>query len=208
MAAVLKGAADSFILGCNHPLWPSLGLIHGSRSSGDISRSWETVSSTARQNLLRAWQNGRLWWNDPDCVVLVDKPGSAARRNRADLTDNEFQFHATAIYAAGGLILDGDDLPRITPQRKAMLDKLLPPTGVAAQFADESLDLGVTRLQGRTMYSIFNWSDTPTIRTLPLDKRSTLKDYWTGKDLGTHDRDFNLPQLPARSALLIEATPA
>ena len=161
MTAVLKGAGDSFILGCNHPLWPSLGVIHGSRSSGDISRSWETVSSTARQNLLRGWQNGRLWWNDPDCVVLVDKTGSAARRNRADLTDAEFQFHATVIYASGGLVLDGDDLPRITPARKTMLDKLMPPIGIAAQFADESLEVGITHFPERSMYSLFNWSDAP-----------------------------------------------
>jgi alpha-galactosidase len=205
MAAVLKGAADSFILGCNHPLWPSLGVIHGSRSSGDIQRSWETVSSTARQNLLRNWQNGRLWWNDPDCVVLVDKPGSAARRNRADLTDNEFQFHATAIYAAGGLVLDGDDLPRITPARKAMLDKLIPPVGVAAQFPDESLDLGITHLPDRKMYALFNWSEAPVDRWISFDARSTLKDYWTGKDLGTHDASYKVTQLPAHSATLIEA---
>ena len=29
---------DGFILGCNHPIWPSLGVIHGSRSSNDIKR--------------------------------------------------------------------------------------------------------------------------------------------------------------------------
>src|ERR1043165_2612777 len=38
MQAILRGAGDSFVLGCNHPIWPSLGLIHGSRSSNEISR--------------------------------------------------------------------------------------------------------------------------------------------------------------------------
>jgi alpha-galactosidase len=47
-------------------MWPSLGLVHGSRSSNDIKRSWDRVMTTARQNLSRNWQNGRLWWNDPD----------------------------------------------------------------------------------------------------------------------------------------------
>ena len=51
MQAVLRGAGDSFILGCNHPIWASFGLIHGSRSSGDISRNWETFQKVARQNL-------------------------------------------------------------------------------------------------------------------------------------------------------------
>ncbi len=71
MQAVLRGAGDGFVLGCNHPIWPSFGLIHGSRSSADISRSWKEISETARQNLNRNWQNGRLWWNDPDAVVLT-----------------------------------------------------------------------------------------------------------------------------------------
>ena len=44
MQAVLRGAGDSFILGCNHPIWPSFGLIHGSRSSGDIKRTWDDFS--------------------------------------------------------------------------------------------------------------------------------------------------------------------
>ncbi|HJZ79527.1 MAG TPA: glycoside hydrolase family 36 protein, partial [Pyrinomonadaceae bacterium] len=91
MQAVLRGAGDGFILGCNHPIWPSLGLIHGSRSSNDIKRSWDRIASTGKQNLYRNWQNGRLWWNDPDAIVLM-----------GDLPLTEFQFHATVIYASGG----------------------------------------------------------------------------------------------------------
>ena len=45
-------------------------LIHGARSSGDIDRSWRTFSHTARENFHRNWENGRFWWNDPDCVLL------------------------------------------------------------------------------------------------------------------------------------------
>src|SRR5438874_7859348 len=35
MQAIRRGAGNAFILGCNHPLWPSLGLIHGSRSRSE-----------------------------------------------------------------------------------------------------------------------------------------------------------------------------
>ena len=48
MRAILRGAGDSFILGCNHPMWPSFGLIHGSRSSADIKRAWPTFEHVAR----------------------------------------------------------------------------------------------------------------------------------------------------------------
>src|SRR6185295_2608666 len=148
MEAVLRGAEDSFILGCNHPIWPSFGLIDGSRSSGDVKRTWEVVQKTGKQNLSRAWQNGRLWWNDPDAVVLT-----------GDLTEDEFQLHATVIYAAGGMILSGDDLTKIPAKRLAMLKKLLPPTAIAAEFEDESLRIGTVASTGKRMVCLFNWGE-------------------------------------------------
>lgn len=53
MAAVRRGAGDSFLLGCNHAIWPSIGEVHGSRSSRDIQRNWRTISGAARENLMR-----------------------------------------------------------------------------------------------------------------------------------------------------------
>lgn len=57
MEAALRGAGDGLILGCNHPIWPSFGLIHGSRSSGDIQRAWD-VQKVARQTLNRTGKTG------------------------------------------------------------------------------------------------------------------------------------------------------
>ena len=150
MQAILRGSGDGFILGCNHPIWPSTGLIHGSRSSNDIKRTWDRIATTARQNLSRNWQNGRLWWNDPDAVVLA-----------SDLTDIECQFHATAIYATGGMVLSGDDLTKLPPARAAMLRKLLPPSGVAATFDDATLRVGVVTVPAARMMCFFNWDDRP-----------------------------------------------
>ena len=153
MEAILRGVGRSFVLGCNHPIWPSLGLIHGSRSSNDIKRTWERIATTARQNLSRNWQNGRLWWNDSDAIVLT-----------GDLPDNEFQFHATAIYASGGMILSGDDLTKINEQKLAMLRKLQSPTGVAARFDDDSFRVGRIDLpKRRQVVSLLNWEDAPQI---------------------------------------------
>ena len=192
MQAILRAAGDSFILGCNHPIWPSLGLIHGSRSSNDIKRSWDRIVTTARQNLLRNWQNGRLWWNDPDAVVLT-----------GDLPDNEFQFHATAIYASGGMLLSGDDLTMISQPRLAMLKKLLPPTGVAAQFEDDSLRVGIVKLANARMVSVFNWHDKPQTISFRLPKPAVMTDYWNGIALGRHEGTFTIRELAPRSAKLL-----
>ena len=87
---------------------------------------------------MRNWQNGRLWWNDPDAIVLT-----------GELSEDEFRFHATVIFASGGMILSGDDLTTITPARLAMLKKLQPPTGKAARFADARLEIGEVDLDPR-----------------------------------------------------------
>jgi alpha-galactosidase len=188
MKAILRGAEDSFILGCNHPIWPSLGLIHGSRSSNDIKRTWERIETTARQNLSRNWQNGRLWWNDPDAVVLT-----------GDLPDNEFQFHATAIYASGGMILSGDDLTKIGDAKLAMLRKLQPPAGVAARFEDDSFRVGRIDLsRQRQVVALFNWDDALQTTSFSVASHTRITDFWNGTQVAEPRID-----LPPRSARLL-----
>jgi alpha-galactosidase len=195
MAAIARGAGDGFLLGCNHPIWPSVGLIHGSRSSNDIKRSWDRLMTTARQNLSRNWQNGRLWWNDPDAVVLA-----------ADLSDAECQFHATAIYATGGMVLSGDDLTTLAAARAAMLRKLLPPTGVAATFDDAGLRVGRIALADAEMICLFNWDDAASAIDLQLhDPVRGVSDFWTGASVTHQDGRITLT-LPPRSARLLKAT--
>jgi len=195
MEAVRRGAGDAFLLGCNHPIWASLGLVHGSRSSNDIQRTWARVAATARQNLLRNWQNGRLWWNDPDAVVLT-----------GDLPEEEFSFHATAIYATGGMLLSGDDLTAISPARLALLRKLSPPTGVPARFADASFRVGeVERPDGR-VFCLLNWSDAPETISFRLPARHRIREVGSDADLGSHPAGVVSRVLPARSGRLLACT--
>jgi alpha-galactosidase len=190
MQAIIRGAGNSFLLGCNHPIWPSLGVIHGSRSSNDIKRTWDRIKTTGFQNLQRNWQNGRLWWNDPDAIVLA-----------SDLSDAECQFHATVIYASGGMVLSGDDLTKLPPARAAMLKKLLPPTGVAAAFDDASLRAGTVVLPGARMLCLLNWDDGPETRTVRVGT-GTVTDFWTGESLTPRAGVLELA-MGARSARLL-----
>ena len=192
MQAILRGVENSFVLGCNHPIWPSLGLIHGSRSSNDIKRTWERIETTARQNLSRNWQNGKLWWNDSDAIVLT-----------GDLPDNEFQFHATAIYASGGMLLSGDDLTKISAEKLSMLRKLQPPSGVAARFEDSSFRVGRMRVGKREIISVLNWDDPTQTVSVQLKRRCRITDFWTDITLGTHAAVFEIKDMPGRSGRLL-----
>ncbi|WP_051479058.1 glycoside hydrolase family 36 protein [Arthrobacter sp. H5] len=72
---------DSFLLGCGAPILPSVGLVNGMRVSPD---TFHEDAPDARGELrgamgttARAWQHGRFWVNDPDC--LVARPTFALR---------------------------------------------------------------------------------------------------------------------------------
>jgi alpha-galactosidase len=193
MDAIRRGAGnDSYLLGCNHPIWPSFGLINGSRSSDDMSPDWETVSRDAWQTLNRNWQNGRLWWNDPDAVMLEGK-----------LTENEMYFHATAAYAAGGAILFGDNLTKIRPSSLAALRKLLPPSGVAAVFDDLSMQVGRIQLADATMICVFNRGEQSETVSIQLSKPCHVTDFWSGIDLGEHEETYVISEMPPHSARLL-----
>ena len=192
MQAIVRGAGDAFILGCNHPIWASAGVIHGSRSSNDIKRTWERIATTGRQNLYRNWQNGRLWWNDPDAVVLT-----------GDLPDAEFQFHASVIFASGGMVLSGDDLTTITPDRLRMLRKLQPPNTNAARFQDHSLTAGLVQRSRDRVACLFNWDDAPQTISLAVPGPCRIRDYWTDEERGTHAGGRLSMNLPPRTARLL-----
>jgi alpha-galactosidase len=64
---------DVFLVGCGAPLLPSVGLVDAMRVSPDTFHEGGEDGSTGLRGLVsmtsRAWQQGRLWVNDPDCVV-------------------------------------------------------------------------------------------------------------------------------------------
>jgi alpha-galactosidase len=167
-------------------------LIHGSRSSNDIKRTWDRIKTTSQQNLLRNWQNGRLWWNDPDAICLA-----------GELPEHEFQFHATAIYATGGMVLSGDDLTTIPASRLAMLKKLLPPTATAAEFDDESLRIGRVTIGDKRMLCLFNWGDAKQSLSVKLPAPARVTDFWSGADLGKKEGVLQISDMPPRSARLL-----
>lgn len=135
------------------------------------------------------------------CALML--PLLSAFRQPAPLPEHEFLFHATAIYATGGMLLSGDDLTVMPHARMAMLKKMLPPTGVPAVFDDENLRVGTVTLRGKRMVCLFNWTDAPMTVSAHLTRASTVTDFWSGASLGRKDV-VTIADMPAHSARLLE----
>lgn len=183
MKAILKGAGKgAYILGCNQPMWPSLGLITGSRSSMDVALSWENMSHTGRENLYRSWQNNKLWWNDPDCLLLA-----------GNLPENVYMFHASLLYATGGALLSGDDIASLSPQRLAILKKLASAAkGIAAEFNSDSFDYGWINDNSKKQLVVLNWNDSPKTFHIPIQQPCTLINFFTGEKIGRFEKEIVL----------------
>ena len=170
--------------------------------SGDIKRQWRTVARVAEECFARGWQHQRLWLNDPDCVVLANRPGDAM------LTDDEFLFHATAICATGGLVLSGDSVPQLDAAARDRLVKLVRSTGAAARFEDDTWRTGVLHRPEGELRCLFNWDDTPAAPMAAFGRPCSVTDYWTGEHLGVHTDTTPLGSLPPHSARLLLLEPA
>jgi alpha-galactosidase len=77
---------DVYLVGCGAPILPSVGLVDAMRVSPDTFHEGGEDGSTGLRGLVplaaRAWQQGRLWVNDPDCVVA--RPSYSQRERWAE----------------------------------------------------------------------------------------------------------------------------
>jgi alpha-galactosidase len=76
--AIRAAIGDAYLLGCGAPILPSIGLVDAMRVSPDIALHYEPVGGDMSQpsqrtavlnGVARAYQHGRWWVNDPDCLV-------------------------------------------------------------------------------------------------------------------------------------------
>jgi alpha-galactosidase len=125
---VRRGAGgDAILVGCGAPLLPSVGLVDAMRVSPDVDPCFEPRDGDLSQPSMRgalavgrarSWMHGRLWVNDPDCLIL-----------RPELERRE--EWAAHVAACGGLVLSSDVLDRLDERGLALTRALLRPSAAA-----------------------------------------------------------------------------
>ena len=200
--------ADSYILGCNAPFWAQLGLVDGNRETNDIFRDWARVGGNMEELTGRSWQNGRLWINDPDGVVLEKRDrseirGGVYRRGICELTDDEFEYHKAYIVACGGVVTSGDKLDEMSEKNLDVLRRMMAAAGEAAVYDDDSFEVG--RIESKGLICVFNHSDDVKSIPVPLKKRVSVSDFWTDAPMGEYEGHVTLFDMPPHSARVLRA---
>lgn len=217
---IRRAAGERFILGCGNPMAPSIGLMNGTRIGPDVAPFWypfeppreegrsdlSTVSTLngIRNILARFWMHERLWLNDPDCLL--------ARSSETALTLDEVRTLTTVIAMSGGIVLDSDNLPRLTPDRQEIASMVLPPYGRSAVPLDlfESTVPQLFQLDcgAYTLLAVFNWNDAPASVEAPLPAAANhVFDVWERKYLGVR-QGLVVLDLAQHGCALLRLTPA
>ncbi|MER5586914.1 glycoside hydrolase family 36 protein [Streptomyces asoensis] len=102
---------QAYLLGCGAPILPSVGLFDAMRVSPDTAPHRRPEAGDHSQpgqdpaeftGAARQWQHGRLWTNDPDC--LMARPAVETRER-----------WAAHVEATGGLMASSDRLLSLDP---------------------------------------------------------------------------------------------
>jgi alpha-galactosidase len=94
---------EAYLLGCGAPILPSVGLVDAMRVGPDIAHHFEpqdgdlsqpSQRAAAQNSRWRAWQHGRFWVNDADC--LVAGPHVERREEWADVVERYSGLRASS----------------------------------------------------------------------------------------------------------------
>ena len=197
MKAIHESVGNSFILGCNAPWWPSLGTVHGNRTSCDVSfDKFQNEKRILREILHRNWQHRRLWINDPDCFCL-------AKRNN-EFEEKYYDFRASVVAASGGMMLSGDNTELYTNETWRKIRKLLRLIDCPAEIEPGKLETGIANLpDGNKIIYLFNWDLSPRDLSVKLPGKFLLKDYWSGKEIGVYENEFTVVNMEPETARII-----
>ena len=190
---------DSFILGGNSPMWPSIGMVHGMRVTNDNARNFWLFTQLAKECFHRNWQHNNFWINDPDTVLLqnrlvtiVGPDGKETTVKQDSITNDEFAVNAAYTMASGGMVLSGDDVSGLREENIELLRRLLPPTQVAAEFEDDTFTVGKAKINDKkTIVYVFNYDHASKDITVKLDGKTEVFDLFENKNLGIFDGEIH-----------------
>ena len=176
----------AFILGCNAPMWPSLGLVTGMRVTNDVIRNVKHMANLSEQCFGRNWMHKKLWVNDPDCLIMaynsskVMDPSGVIRKS---LSNKKFlKLNNVYIRASGGMVLSGDYVSKYSKSDIDRLHRILDTDYSPAEF-DDALEIGKKKTDNGTEYFIFNRSDHLKKYKICVPNGASVRDLYENKPL-------------------------
>lgn len=170
---------ESFLLLCGAPILEGAGIFNGARIGSDIAWGksktnpdyWLIIKHCIANTMLRYFYHNKVYINDPDGVILRDVDNG----DSFDPSFAEVRAWATAAAMSGGLILENDEVEKLSDGRRKIFEDMLPVYGKAAQpldFYEQPFpQIAYIEADDETkLVSAYNYDDAVKDINLPLDK--------------------------------------
>jgi alpha-galactosidase len=185
------------------------------RTTGDITDTWESMSTIGFRQVGNSKYASPGHWNDPDMLV-IGKVGWGPRLRDSHLTANEQYIHITLWTLLASPLLLGNDLTQMDDFELGLVtnDEVLAvhqdPLGKPADrvsrngelevwsrpLADGSLAVGLFNRDEMDMKVGVKWSE------LGIIGKQKVRDLWRQKDLGSFSDEFS-SVVPRHGALFV-----
>lgn len=130
LSIIRKAVQDALILGCGCPLEAGIGIVDSMRVGNDVTPYWSnwidkfvgrgfeqlSTKNCLRNTLTRGFMHGRLFQNDPDCLIT--------RRKNNRLTPMEISTLAQINALSGGPLMISDDLKHLRRESVDLLETI------------------------------------------------------------------------------------
>ena len=230
LQAVREGVGSQrFILGCGSLMAPSVGFFDGNRIGPDVAPIWRFMTRAERESpalrprtpddplsaetairntLTRSWMHGRLWANDPDCLLV--------RTDRTKLTLDETRTLTSVIGLSGGMMLSSDDLDKVPPERIELISMLLPvlprsavPVDLMERDMPERYEVAFEReFDPVRLVGMFNFGEEARDLRLPLPEgRWHAFELWEERYRGVVEGDLEFALVAERSCRIVALRP-
>jgi alpha-galactosidase len=218
LEAVREGAGDeAFLLGCGCPLGPAIGVVDAMRIGPDVAPFWTNWLSrgpmrdlhgvatkhAVRNILTRAFMHGRLWLNDPDCLMV--------RASRTKLSLEETRSLAAVIGLTDGMLVLSDRMDQLAQERLAVIDTSMMLRGgtttVLDLFEADVPELVIARQTQSLLLGAFNFGDEPARRIVDVARlglrTGVAVDLWDGNAWSIEEGWLDLGEIPPHGGRLV-----
>ncbi len=186
---------ERYLLGCWGIPLDGVGIMHGSRTGGDIVLDWDNGFMIAVNATLRYYYLHNIaWYNDPDVMCV-----------RSPLTLDMARAWATLQGLTGQALMDSDKLVDLSPERVEIMKRVYPavdirPLDLFKAKRDKKIwDLKIDHL-GRN-YDVIGCFNYKTDKTdvvylnweelgLPTNAKVHIFDFWDEEYLGCWEKGY------------------
>ncbi len=131
---------DVFMISCGAPTLAAAGILNGARMSTDIiwgkdpsfPTYWQIMKDCVKTVSWRWFLNRKVFVNDPDGLVSRD----VDQGDGFNCTWSEAELWSIAVAMSGGSVLSNDELENLSPARRRLYTRLLPPIGKSGRPVD------------------------------------------------------------------------